>query len=221
MNTTTILPKLKIPEFKVLDRLSLPAKFRPDTWSDLETESSVQLNNALVEECIGGVLVFTAQSQLVYASTVARQVMSQLQPDNFSTSPIPHEIGHICQSLIQSRHLFPDQNWIIEFDIFTHTATTLHICSRWINLDKIGHPYLLLTIEDRQQAIVNLVLDEANRYGLTPREKDVWLLQYNNYTYKQIAAELGITPNTVKKHMRSIYAKKKSQQESSSINLTV
>jgi RNA polymerase sigma factor (sigma-70 family) len=72
---------------------------------------------------------------------------------------------------------------------------------------------LLLTIEDRQQAIINLVLEEADRYGLTPREKNVWLLHHNNYTYKQIAAELGITPNTVKKHMRSIYAKKKPQQE--------
>jgi DNA-binding CsgD family transcriptional regulator len=41
----------------------------------------------------------------------------------------------------------------------------------------------------------------------------VWLLQQNNYTYKQIAAELGITPNTVKKHVRNIYAKRRLQQD--------
>jgi DNA-binding CsgD family transcriptional regulator len=77
----------------------------------------------------------------------------------------------------------------------------------------LEHPCLLLTIEDRQQAVLNLVIEEADRYGLSPREKEVWLLQQSNYTYKQIAAELGITPNTVKKHMRNIYAKKRIQQD--------
>jgi|GEM_PF-1270492 RNA polymerase sigma factor (sigma-70 family) len=221
MNISTLSPKLKVPEFKVLETLSPNPQFLSGVTASLETESSEQLNAALVEECIGGILIFTDRPQLIYASTAARQVLSQLQSDAFSTDLIPNEIWHICQLLIQSRHLFPSQNWMIEFDIFTNAAMTLHICSRWVTVEKIDRSCLLLTIEDRQQAIVNLVLDEANRYRLTPREKDVWLLQYNNYTYKQIAAELGITPNTVKKHMRSIYAKKKSQQESSSINLTV
>ncbi len=212
MNAPTLSPKLKIPEFNALEGPSLQTQFLSNSPSGNKVDSPEQLNIALIEECLGGVLVFTDQPQLVYASTVARQVLGQLQSEDFSTHPIPDEIWHICQSLIQSRHLFPNQNWMIEFDIFTNAATTLHICSRWVNMDNIGHPCLLLTVEDRQQAITNLVLDEADRYGLTPREKDVWLLQHNNYTYKQIAAELGITPNTVKKHMRSIYAKKKAQQ---------
>ncbi len=172
-----------------------------------------QFSKALMEECLGGILVFTEQQQLVYASKTAYQVLSQLKQKNSASCLIPDEILHICQSLIQSRHLFPEQNWLIEFDIFTSSATKLHICSRWLTVGVVANPCLLLTIEDRQQAMINLVLEEANRYGLTPREKEVWLLQYNNYTYKQIAAELGITPNTVKKHTRSIYAKKKAQQE--------
>jgi DNA-binding CsgD family transcriptional regulator len=172
-----------------------------------------QFNKALLEECLGGILVFTEQQQLVYASKTAHQVLSQLNQESSTSCLVPDEILHICQSLIQSRHLFPQQNWLIEFDIFTSAATTLHICSRWLTVDVVASPCLLLTIEDRQQVITNLVLEEANRYGLTPREKEVWLLQHNNYTYKQIAAKLGITPNTVKKHTRSIYAKKKAQQE--------
>ncbi|OKH43863.1 hypothetical protein NIES30_23975 [Phormidium tenue NIES-30] len=183
----------------------------PKTISDKIDDH--QFNKALVEECIGGILVFTEQQQLVYASKTAHQVLSQLNQESSASCLIPDEILHICQSLIQSRHLFPEQNWLIEFDIFTNAATTLHICSRWLTVDVVANPCLLLTIEDRQQAILNLVLEKANRYGLTPREKEVWLLQHNNYTYKQIAAELGITPNTVKKHTRSIYAKKKAHQE--------
>ncbi|NJL46822.1 MAG: helix-turn-helix transcriptional regulator [Leptolyngbyaceae cyanobacterium SM2_5_2] len=206
MNAPTLASKIQF-----FDRQSLLADFIPDLSHLLDKQDSNPLEKAIFEECLWGILVFTEKPQLVYANSSALQVLSQLQPEKSSSNPIPHEIRHICQSLIQSRHLFPSQNWMIEFDIFTNAATTLHICSRWVNVNTLGHSCLLLTIEDRQKAITDLVLDEAERYGLTPREKEVWLLQHNNYTYKQIAAELGITPNTVKKHVRSIYAKKKAQ----------
>jgi WD40 repeat protein len=45
------------------------------------------------------------------------------------------------------------------------------------------------------------------KHGLTPREQDIWLLYRTNYSYKQIANELNISLNTVKKHMKNIYAK--------------
>ena len=35
------------------------------------------------------------------------------------------------------------------------------------------------------------------------------MLQRANYTYKQIAGELFIAPNTVKKHMQNIHLKQK------------
>jgi DNA-binding CsgD family transcriptional regulator len=168
-----------------------------------------QLAIELIEECLDGILVFTDEKQLLYANDGAHKILSQLRQDEASSSRIPEEIWHICQALIQSRHQFPDQNWLIEFDIFTHDAKILHICSRWLKLETMEHPCLLLTIEDRQQAILNIVMEEVRKYGLTPREKEVWLMHRNTSTYKQIATELGITPNTVKKHMRSIYAKQK------------
>ena len=68
---------------------------------------------------------------------------------------------------------------------------------------------LLLAIEDRYQAVRNMAIEEADRYGLTPREKEVWILHRIGLTYKQTASELCITPNTVKKHMKSIYVKAK------------
>lgn len=124
-----------------------------------------------------------------------------------------------CQALIESRHLFPNQNWLLEFDIFTHESTALHIRARWLKMGTFNQPCLLLTIEDRQQAIQNIVMEEAEKYGLTPREKEVWLLHHNNCTYKEIAAELGITPNTVKKHMKNINAKQKLFQDGDDIEL--
>ncbi len=62
-------------------------------------------------------------------------------------------------------------------------------------------------MEDIYQPIQNIAIAEAEKYRLNPREKDVWLLYLANYTYKQIAAELCINLNTVKKQMKSIYSK--------------
>lgn len=194
-------------DFKVIDGKEFWQQNYTASTSFLSEGGQFDAN--LIKECIEGVLIFTDQKQLIYANEDACKILNQLRQEDESRNPIPEEIWHICQTLIQSRHLFPNQNWLIEFDIFTNAATTLHIRSRWLNIDVIEHPCLLLMIEDRQQAIANIFMEEAARYGLTPREKEVWLLQHNGYTYKQIAAELGITPNTVKKHMRSIHAKKK------------
>ena len=42
---------------------------------------------------------------------------------------------------------------------------------------------------------------------LTPREKDVLLFLAGGNSNQQIAAELNISANTVKTHLRSIYSK--------------
>jgi DNA-binding CsgD family transcriptional regulator len=182
------------------------------TKTDFLREDLKDMDEGIIEDFFGGILIFTEKKQLIYSNNGAQKILHQLQQES-ATSLVPDEIWHICHSLVQSRLLFPDQSWLIEFNIFTSKAITLHIRSRWVNVSILDPPCLVLTLEDRRQPLVNLVLEEAERYGLTPREKEVWTLQHNGYTYKQIAAELGITPNTVKKHMRSIHAKRRADQD--------
>ncbi|MEA5462738.1 helix-turn-helix transcriptional regulator [Leptothoe sp. PORK10 BA2] len=169
---------------------------------------------AWLKECLQGILVFTDQQDLVYASDDAYQIVNRLHGQDMEAhmeghEKIPEEIWHICQSLIQSRHRFPHQNWLMEFDIVTQDSAIVHIRSRWLKENSLEYPYLILLVEDRQQAVTNILMEEARKCGFTPREKQVWMLHRNSLTYKQIAKKLGITPNTVKKHMRSIHAKRK------------
>jgi len=51
------------------------------------------------------------------------------------------------------------------------------------------------------------VFAEIEKYGLTPRESEVWLLYRANYSRKEIAAELFISIDTVKKHLKNIKTK--------------
>ncbi|MEM6251658.1 MAG: LuxR C-terminal-related transcriptional regulator [Cyanobacteria bacterium P01_D01_bin.156] len=172
----------------------------------LETQFLAELH----QEFLDGILVFTEQGDLIYSNRSACNIL-----DHFHQEPadeiviIPEEILHICQSLIHSRAQFPHQNWLVELDIVTQDSVILHIRARWLKTNLMESPCLLLVLEDRQQAIVHIAMEEAQQYGLTSREKEVWMLHRNDLTYKQIAVELGITPHTVKKHMKNIHSKQK------------
>lgn len=185
------------------------------TNSATEVSSSPPVNNlestellSILEDLVDGILILAIDGEVIYANNNALRVLRQLNQDN-STTHVPQEIWHLCQSLIHSRHLFPEQHWLIQSEILIDNSTALYIQARWLQLINLPNPCLQLTLADRYQEIRNIAVEEAQAYGLTPRETQVWLLSRANYTYKQIAVELEITPNTVKKHMRSIHKKQK------------
>lgn len=177
--------------------------------SFFENLEQPDLFQKVVEKLIDGILIVTEQKELIYSNENAQRILGKLHQGKVNTNIIPEEIWYVCQSLIQSRSLFPNQCWTIQSRIFTEYSTILDIQVRWFHIETIETPCLLITLEDRHQAIKNVAAEEAQFYQLTRREKEVWLLHRGHYTYKEIASELSITPNTVKKHMKSIHAKQK------------
>lgn len=165
------------------------------------------LLQAIIEGFVDGVLILTMQGEWIHANECARRICQQLSQLTSQVNSVPKPIWHICESLVESRQLFPHERMIIEAEIDTENSAGFRIRVRWLELDESKHPYLLVTIEDRYQSTQNAAIAEAKKYGLTRREAEVWLLRRANYSYKEIAARLYITLNTVKKHMKSVYAK--------------
>jgi DNA-binding CsgD family transcriptional regulator len=65
---------------------------------------------------------------------------------------------------------------------------------------EVARDLLKTALVDRQVAENNL----ARWEGLTPRQQQVAALACLNFTNRQIAARLGISPQTVKAHMRNL-----------------
>jgi DNA-binding CsgD family transcriptional regulator len=174
----------------------------------------VLLGNVLLEKHLGSIAVLTHEGEVIYATQRLRDrwAMPLASPEN--PSSLPEELSFICQMLKQCRHRFPSQNWATEFDIVTKDSSTLRIRTRWVKLDGYDHPCLLLMVEDRYQMVQDIRLDEAQDWGLTAREREIWLLQQEGHTYGEIADKLVISMNTVKKHLRSVSAKRRAQVES-------
>ncbi len=93
------------------------------------------------------------------------------------------------------------------------SAVTFSVVARYMKLDTLNNYCIVLEIRDQYQLVKNIAIEEARKYGLTERETEIWLLQRANYTYKQIASELFIAPNTVKKHMQNIHLKQKAADD--------
>jgi DNA-binding CsgD family transcriptional regulator len=196
-NKTAIIERQVISEKMVKESDSQPAK-------------QPSLLQAIIEGFVDGVLIITEGGDWVHANERARHICHQLGQNQSQVNLVPQAIWHICESLIDSREIFPDQSIIIEEEIDTDDAGAFRIRARWFAFEETAQPYILVTMEDRFQSTQNAAFAEIKKFNLTAREAEVWILRRANYSYKEIAAKLFITHNTVKKHLKNIYAK---QQE--------
>jgi DNA-binding CsgD family transcriptional regulator len=173
----------------------------------LQSVSKVDLLQAVIESFVDGILILSAQHELLHANECARRICRKLIPGINYTNTVPEEIWSVCKSLIESRKLFPEQKIFIESEIETDKSVKLRLRVRWLHLGGSNSSVLLVTLEDCNQSSQNIAIADAKKYGLTDREAEVWLLRRANFSYKEIADKLFITINTVKKHLKNIYAK--------------
>lgn len=171
------------------------------------TTAKPSLLQAVLEGLLDGVLILTEQGEWIHANDRARRICGQLTKGMAQPDRVPQEIWRACQSLIGSLN-HTNQALTIEDEITTGKAASYRVRAQWLTLERFQHPCLLVTLEDRLQSMRQAAIAEGQRYGLTPRELEVWLHYRANYSYKAIATELYITHNTVKKHMKNIHAKR-------------
>ena len=169
------------------------------------------LFRGILESYVDGILILTERGEWVQANDYAHCVCSRLmQPQSSAQSKrIPQPIWRVCEGLIESQSIESDQPVIIESEIANAQFPALRIRARWFKFNASERPCLLVILEDRRQSTQYLALTEADQYGLTPRESEIWLLRRANRTCKEIADELFISLNTVKKHIKNILAKQK------------
>ena len=196
MNST-----LAIPQTKLQRRLS-------------RDEPNNLLLEAVLEAFTDGVILLTSEGKLLHINQCAVQLCRHLQPDFTSTGEMPKSIRRICNSLIESRNLFPNQTFVIEDEMLNSKNKPIRIRVQWMDLPMPNQPYLLVTLEDLNQSTAMSAILEAQQFGLTEREHEVWRLRKSKYNYEEIASELYISVNTVKKHIKSIYAKRSQMLDS-------
>jgi len=115
-------------------------------------------------------------------------------------------INKIRAQLVQ-RHARSRTMFVKEFA----SARRTYLCNSSVlgiraNGSSAKPPALVLTLERKSNGASNLaVLSE--RFGLTPREQETVKLLLQGLTSKEIAGQMGISPNTVKAFVRLVMIK--------------
>ncbi|MCY7391424.1 MAG: helix-turn-helix transcriptional regulator [Leptolyngbyaceae cyanobacterium CAN_BIN12] len=171
----------------------------------MSTSTSPQfLLQAVLESFVDGILVLTDQQELHYANITARQLCLQLTA---KIGVLPEIVWQACTALIDSRDLYPNQPIVLESEVESDTVK-LRIRVQWLQLDTLDRPCLLVRLQDQNQAAQGLAISEAQTWKLSPRETEVWLRRRASNRRKQIAADLYIAEDTVKKHLKNIQTKR-------------
>lgn len=167
------------------------------------------LLQGVLEGLTDGILILSEQGEWIYHNYYAYCICQRLSQGSGDPKTVPEVIWRNCEALLESRTLFPDQPVVIESEVTLDPSDVYRIRVRWLTLEDSSRPYLAVLLEDRRQSMQSRAIAEAILYDLTPRQADVWLLRRAGFSYQQIAVELFITLNTVKRHLKDIRLKQK------------
>jgi DNA-binding CsgD family transcriptional regulator len=167
--------------------------------------SSMSLQTAF-DNWVDGVFIFDHQGQCIIMNQSASKMIEQL-------SQTPAQLNHITHAIRQTCFMVTHQTLShAESELHLNNVTRFRIRGRTFHSGEDVAAGILIILEDQMRSLENLVNTESVLYHLTPREKAVWLLYRMNQSYQDIAKILYISANTIKKHLKSIRSKQRSQK---------
>uniref|UniRef100_A0A832M2H3 LuxR family transcriptional regulator n=1 Tax=Oscillatoriales cyanobacterium SpSt-402 TaxID=2282168 RepID=A0A832M2H3_9CYAN len=177
-------------------------------------QSSPTFIQGVLEGLTDGILILSDQGEWIYHNYYAHCICQKLNQGEPVLHQVPDVIWRSCQALIDSRDIYSSQPVVIESEVTLGPSDVYRIRVRWLVLEDSQRPYLVVLLEDRRQSLQNQAIAETILYDLTPRQAEVWLLYRAGFKYQQIAAELYITQNTVKRHLKDIRMKQRMAMDS-------
>lgn len=193
-------------DFNILGRISKHISKALSTHLHLaEEEYQKKIFEAFSNQSQTGLIIFDKSFQIVYCNQAARDICADLTPREKWINPTERFIKNFLLDNI------PVWQLGMKKTILSHSLKyiTVHIVPAVNHRFKSEERHLYMTCLIPEDPPRNLVLPEqdGNWYNLTPREKGVLDLLLKGYSNQEIAAELFISINTVKRHLQSIFEK--------------
>lgn len=178
-----------------------------------EQESVVSsLLKTALDNLVDGLLIVAASGRVLQANATAERVCGSLTVSDVSLpgiSQMPAVLWRLCSPIF--KNIAGGAHLGGEFDITNVDHQPIRVRIQPLDLKVQEEDCLMLILEDRHQAYRRRAVADGQRYGLTPREVDVWERRLQEQSYDAIAKALFITENTVKKHVKNILAKRRGE----------
>ncbi|MEM9944913.1 MAG: LuxR C-terminal-related transcriptional regulator [Cyanobacteria bacterium P01_D01_bin.36] len=169
-----------------------------------------------------GLLLLDETGQLLQSTLKARELCQSIEQAtaNLITQPnlssedsivLPQPVMTLCEFLIDSQLEFPEQPFQLSDDLFFGNGLRIRLNAERVSIAGRPNPCILVRLEDSTQIAGQRALCDECRYGLTPRETEVWELYLQGLSYRQVGERLVIEISTVRKHMKSVYSKRRNE----------
>lgn len=167
---------------------------------------------ALAEALREGVMVISRHIKPMYVNQQAKEICQKLGDSNRYFGNLPLAISEVCHRLIKKGN---SVNSPLIVECQTNQGESIRMRASWLNLpcNDDSNQYIIVFLENRDRILQEELQFEQQKYQLTDREMEIWSLLRQDYSYQEIAGTLHISLNTVKTHVKNIYAKKRWNQE--------
>lgn len=168
----------------------------------------------LIELVKEGVILVSQNLQPVYLNPKAREICQQLWHGNRHSDSLPPVIADIYHRLTRNSSS-EDRVFVMEYQVAGERTIRIRACHFTLEVDDElsvpaeNRPWLLVFLEDRSASLQEELWIEQKKYDLSDRETQILHLLSQAYTYQDVANKLQISLNTVKFHVKNIYAKKR------------
>ncbi|MEO0759451.1 MAG: LuxR C-terminal-related transcriptional regulator [Cyanobacteria bacterium J06648_16] len=176
--------------------------------SDIQpAELQKSLLFAAMENFSDGLVIVAKTGEILHRNQCAQQLLKLVEQPYQTLKRLPKRIWQTCQTLLHNEDPFSGAvRVVLEDEIEVVSQNRIRVRVQWFSAE--AQDCFLILLEDCLRSAERSATNEAHRYGLTPREAEVWQLKRADLTYKEIAQQLYISENTVKKHLKSVYAKR-------------
>lgn len=177
-----------------------------------ENLGSDTLWSRLVESMPEGVIVVAQTLQPLYTSLKAKRLCQQLSSEVVHGAVLLDVVIEACHRLIKAES--ETRSLIAEYQGLQ--GHSVRVRASWLSMGAISsnsksdQPYMLVLLEDCDEALKENLWVDRQKYDLTGREAEIWTLLRQEYTYQEIADILQISLNTVKTHVKNVYTKRRS-----------
>lgn len=184
---------------------------------DSQVDVQKSLLFAAIENFADGLVIVAKTGEILHRNRCAHRLLKLMeqprQTIHQTIKALPGRIWQTCQTLMYADEPVTDAVKVVLEDEIRVPSTEqsasegrIRVRVQWFNAE--AQDCFLVMLEDCVRSAECSAQNEAYRYQLTPREAEVWQLKRSDYTYKEIAQQLYISENTVKKHLKNVYAKR-------------
>jgi DNA-binding CsgD family transcriptional regulator len=182
-------------EHESSEKFQAPDGVDPSSWCEI------------LNSLPNGVLVLSRRLEPLYWTSKARSLCKRLRQNQEPNVVLPIVLAEFCQRFLREDGRV-DQPLLMEYH--SEGGDMIRAKVQWIHGESSAcQPCLLVLLEDCPATLVEEQNLEQKKYELTDREAEVWILLRQEYSYQEIATLLNISMNTVKTHVKKVYAKRK------------